>query len=502
MGQMKPTRDAQPNLFWVERFLNRMESSTRLDDEEDYLVPLEDEALRRTEPKDWVYLGQGSANIILAYHPAPQLSSSVQINSEELLLQNRSIRLSKLKKITSSSATSRDKKHPISFIDFQERFIRRLIDERFLLKYQDVRLDSTWLKALVKNFKLSSSSCDRSHEDCSSPKDLFSFDVDLDSDFGLVTENLRNFGNNHLITIEIKDCITWIKQNFNKYYLSSNRFCSLQLFSNNSNDDKSNNNRNPGDKQLRKGIQKLYEEWKSEKHCSEGRIEDLSDSLKRPSQVHNNFRVFKSQKELLSREDMENLFDASLLKKPQQQDQEDPQTNLLPEEEVIDNDPMTIRDLQDILQILQKSSECPIEDFKNSVYDKLSLRLRVKMFKLSMTFKDCSIIINFPPNSRPSLILPDDADIAIANKPNSNAVEDQLNNNHKKMRSNDLDGSFSIKIIDLDLKDSKRLEEFVEKDKNLFQTFETILRQFEYPFNNNDVGLRELKCIKTCLQVS
>lgn len=127
------------------------------------------EVIITTDPSDWRYIAEGSANLTIAYSPPPSRPSRPQLKNKCLRLRKRPISSAPedpyphrsgspdqqacpscpRERRIDSSASSISTGTKIEGIDFHRRIIGSLMGPHLLLNFEPVKLESAWLSNLV-----------------------------------------------------------------------------------------------------------------------------------------------------------------------------------------------------------------------------------------------------------------------------------------------------------------------------------------------------------------
>jgi len=270
--------------------------------------------LSGTDPtKDWQYIAEGAANLILAYNP--------QGNRTTEALNGKCLRLSKRTEGAHNNKI-------ISSYHFHTQVLSQIIHEEHLLTFQRVSLPSQeWIKELANHIQATRPASKRSLSE-----------IDPTATHAIIMDNLAcqtDGDDQQMLSIEIKPkwaslpcapnrldpalreiktqfCRTCVFravrslgpsdsgtqhdpraenyaqeacQTLNPYYTSPNRFCALQLF----------NTAHPA--HLRRALARLFAEWQyaPASHASatsEPALGPKDDTAARPTQAHNNLKIF------------------------------------------------------------------------------------------------------------------------------------------------------------------------------------------------------------------
>ncbi|MBW0533094.1 hypothetical protein O181_072809 [Austropuccinia psidii MF-1] len=495
------------------------------------------ESVFLSSPSDWRYVAEGSANLVVVYDPSFEKNFFHQnLKNKALRLHKKSVDKTKThsktnhnpadQNLTFSSlnpsvqndllqSIASDDLNDISFLDFHHEIISRLLEPTHLLQFELVELNPAWFKELIAQVEPSRPAFRRINET-----------IDSNRTQVIMTNNLvgtvGDQSNNQTIAIEIKpkwsflpqrpssldSDISQIKMNFcrtcvfravrstlktidspdqiknhltqlNNYYISSNRFCALELF----------DTANPAS--LQASLHQLYNEWRLDSNLN---LPTTSSRL-RPHQKHNNLSVFQhgASENPTSLKLGKSMLDvvATCLKSShilqdldQFQRRLDPidiegistllNTNLQADlNENILKEPIQLTELKEIVTIL--AEKIPWPEYIN-IFDLFSCRKKVIMYVLSMAFKDCSIFIRIPVQKSTNGEL----------LPSATAVEEA-----------------EIKIIDLDLKPLSRIKKWIKDDKVIFTCFKSLLANLESNEKNSSCSTHTgfpISCQQLCKQ--
>lgn len=506
------------------------------------------EVIITTDPSDWRYIAEGSANLTIAYSPPPSRPSRPQLKNKCLRLRKRPISSAPedpyphrsgspdqqacpscpRERRIDSSASSISTGTKIEGIDFHRRIIGSLMGPHLLLNFEPVKLESAWLSNLVTVIEPTRPNSKRVQES-----------IDAQMQIALMMDNLTSNPAEELaremISVEIKPkwsflpqapnlldsstagvktefCRTCVfravrsiapeklgtaadrgthpthplthsdSQRVNHYYVSSDRFCALQLFNVDS------------IVSLRDALDRLHFEWRHQHDVCSWSTPACASSPLKPSQKHNNFKVFRDGSILdpsAARIDQQiiDLLAQALERSGVLRRLDHLQKRLDPLDiegifDILKNElgndqlhdflqvPIALNELDEILPLM--SDEIEWKRFKES-FDRLTGRTKLIMYMLSMTFKDCSIFVRLPAHE----ILQDHAPSII--KPIDGLTEEQILE------------LVDIRLIDLDLKPLLRLSTYFESDRKMYHRFKTCyLSSRQNDRQNPPVTCREL----------
>ncbi|EGG12902.1 uncharacterized protein MELLADRAFT_114988 [Melampsora larici-populina 98AG31] len=476
-------------------------------------LPLAD-VVRSSDPSDWRYIAEGAANLVVVHQPGLQRSHT---SGDATGLECKALRLRKRAVVDDRNehhkesqgsiapedptlaepvAMTRDadaklkaaQNENLAFVGFQERVVAQLFKSQDVLQFTLVQLDASWLQAL--NSAIHSSRPGAQHTRS---------EIDKTCPFGFVMEDLAGglteSGGIVEMAFEIKPkwtflpqsieslkpdhrdikskycrtCIyrtvrataTSMEEELNPYYTSKTRFCPLMLFG--SSDLKT----------VRNSVGRLYCEWISAA-TPDSLVQPTSSDDPRPSQLHNNFRVFRNglvvkPGEIQLEENTLDLLATGIHQSTGLKRLDELQRRLDPidldgiagllasEPHGADLDrPIELTEFEALLPLI--TSQTSATEY-NASFEKLTTRQKAVLYMVSMTLKDCSVFIR------------------IVKTLEQGGQEEELSSSPPAQPSRKVE----IKMIDLDLKPLSRLKKYVTRDAEVLSHFKQLLQSTACP---------------------
>ncbi|KAH9819294.1 inositol-pentakisphosphate 2-kinase [Melampsora americana] len=469
-----------------------------------FQIPLAD-AVRLSEPCNWRYIAEGAANLVVVHDPDHQQSQSTSgvltgLECKALRLRKRtiaddrndhhkmpqpegpnSVEPAAMTQEANARLTTAQNEN-LAFIGFQERVVAQLFKPQDILHFTLVQLDANWIQALdsaIHSHRLDDHRT-RSELDKTCPLGFVMEDLagaltesggvvemafEIKPKWTFLPPSIESLKPDHR---EIKSgyCRTCIyrtvratsassEEDLNPYYTSKTRFCPLMLFG--SSDLKT----------VRDAVGRLYCEWISAATPNSlGRPTGSEDH--RPSQLHNNFRVFRNglmvkPGEMELDEKTLDLLAIGIHQSSGMRRLDELQRRLDP----IDLDgisgllaskphdadldrPIELTEFEALLPLI--TSQMSAAEY-NVSFEKLTIRQKVVLYMLSMTLKDCSVFIR------------------IIKTQGQQSSDEELSSASSAQSSQKVE----IKMIDLDLKPLSRLKKYIARDTEVLSHFKQLL---------------------------